>query len=114
MSFCKNWGGPGCPEEISKYRQPEHKDREFLTTWPIGEDLREADEICKDCIDKKFKFTDVVCPKCKNGVLKKRKGTCVLGTQDKKGNIYWSPKEVIYYQCTQCGELTIEEELINL
>ena len=69
--------------------------------------------IVSEYLFKKFDFTDGVCPKCKNGILEKRKGTRILGTQNKKGNIYWSPKEAIYYQCSQCEELTIEEELIN-
>ncbi len=67
MFICKKWGTAACDPRIMKLRYfQEKKPGEKIVIWPIGEELRKLDEICKNCDNRLFKFEEMECPLCKN------------------------------------------------
>jgi len=47
---CKNWGNENCNPEVGKHRNPkELKPGEGIPLWPVGEEQKRLDVICKIC-----------------------------------------------------------------
>ncbi len=50
MFDCKNWGEPHCNTDVRKFKlASEHEEWEETEIYPMGEELRKLDEICKEC-----------------------------------------------------------------
>lgn len=96
MHICKYWGTENCYPDISnvKYAK-EIEPGEDIPLWPVGDELRRLDEVCKKCDSRLFGIEKKECPVC--------------GTKD----IKWKgTKEIEYelgfikgnfYRCNECN-----------
>ena len=65
MFDCINWGGIDCHPAVSVHKYAEKKKNvENTTLWPIGEELKGLDDICKSCELRFFEIEKRECPVC--------------------------------------------------
>lgn len=65
MFFCRNWGEGGCHPDISKFRYAKKlEESESIPLWPVGDELRKLDEICRKCEGRYFNISEKECPAC--------------------------------------------------
>ena len=50
MFDCINWGTENCHEKTAKWKYAKTVDEgESIPIWPVGEELKKLDDICKTC-----------------------------------------------------------------
>ncbi|MGD9345783.1 MAG: hypothetical protein PVH84_07960 [Candidatus Aminicenantes bacterium] len=65
MFNCINWGGIDCHTDVSVHKYPKKiDDGQDLALWPVGEELRALDAICKSCELRFFEIATRECPVC--------------------------------------------------
>ena len=65
MHICRSWGTEGCHPDVSDHRYPkEVKDGETIHIWPVGEELKRLDDICKKCDSRVLLVEEEKCPYC--------------------------------------------------
>lgn len=76
MHVCESWGTGGCHPDISELKYPkEHKEGEEIPIWPVGEELKKFDEICKKCKSSYFIVEEGKCPVCDSIDVEKTGGS---------------------------------------
>ena len=65
MFDCINWGGMDCHSDVAVHKYPRKRiEGEDAALWPIGDELRELDEICQVCELRFFEIEKRECPVC--------------------------------------------------
>lgn len=96
MFVCVNWGGTECNPDVSVHKYTkELKDGEKINIWPIGDDLKELDEICKSCELRFFEIDKRECPVCGSSELTERAGIEIQSDGTKSF-------ENAYLKCNTC------------
>jgi transcriptional regulator NrdR family protein len=95
MHLCTEWGTPGCHPEVSKLSiASEVKEGEDTPIWPVGEELRRLDNICKKCKERFFIADEEQCPYCDSRDV------------ERTGGSHNIPGEAVAYgfRCNECNE----------
>ena len=96
MFNCINWGGMDCHPDVSVHKHPKKlKNGENIPLWPVGDDLRELDEICKSCELRFFEIDKRECPVCRAASFTETTG---LEINTDGANKY----ENSYLKCKKC------------
>lgn len=94
-SICRNWGNKECHPDVSKWSSDiEIKEGEEPIIFPVGEELKKLDEICKKCKSRFFITDEGKCPLC-DSLDVERTG----GSHSAKG---WAT--AYGFKCNECGE----------
>jgi hypothetical protein len=65
MFDCINWGGIDCHPDVSVHKYAEKLKRsEDIPLWPIGDELKKIDDICKHCELRPFEIGKRECRVC--------------------------------------------------
>ena len=75
MKICNHWGAADCHPDIREFYLKEIKEGEEALIWPVGEELKKLDEICKNCKKSIFFVEEPKCPVCDNHDVEKTGGT---------------------------------------
>jgi ribosomal protein L37E len=107
MFICKNWGEENCHSDISKFRYAkELEEGESIPLWPVGNELKKLDEICKRCESRYFNISKKECPVCGSSDFLKISGAKIENVNDKIKKV-----DVSFLTCNQCKSHLILTEL---
>jgi len=97
MHICKNWGTENCHPDVSNWSHPKQiENSENIPTGPVGEELKNLDEICKKCDSRFFETEEKKCPVCGNtDFIKQIVGVSNLKKEHRK-------REIDYLICKRC------------
>ncbi len=106
MFYCKFWGTEKCSPDIRHLKFfKEKKSGEKIPLWPVGEELRKLDQICKKCDFRLFEIEKEKCLLCGN------KDIQWLGS--KKIEYQFGFIEGNFYRCDQCNTELIAKKKFN-
>ncbi len=101
MFDCINWGGMDCHPDVSMHKQPkELKNGVDVLLWPLGNDVKELDEICKSCELRFFEIDKRECPVCGSQEFTEKTGIEIQGDGTKTF-------ENSYLKCKKCESPSI-------
>jgi hypothetical protein len=97
MWICRNWGDSDCHPDVAVHKHPrELKEGDDTAVYPIDEELRRIDEICRQCEARFFEIERRVCPGCGGSNFSPVQGFIIQDNKDKE------KFENYYLKCRQC------------
>ena len=101
MFSCINWGGMDCHPDVSVHKHPRKRENGVDTPlWPVGDALRELDDICESYELRFFEIEKRECPVCEGQEFTERTGLEIQGDETKSF-------ENSYLKCNTCGTPSI-------
>lgn len=107
MFLCRNWGKEGCHPDTSKFRYAKKiEEGESIPLWPVGDELRKLDEICKKCEDRYLNISEKECPVCSS-----RDFLEIVAAKIEDVNEKTKKADISFLECSQCRSRLILTEL---
>lgn len=104
--YCKLWGTEKCSPDIRHLKFfKEKKPGEKIPLWPVGEELRKLDQICKKCEFRLFEIKEKKCLLCGNKDIQWERA--------KKIEYQFGFIEGNFYRCDKCNTELIAQKKFN-
>ena len=103
MFYCKYWGTDDCSPDIRHHKfAKEIKPGDDIPVWPVGEELKKLDEVCRECDFRLFEIEEERCLVCRNRDLK--------WLRSKKIEYQFGFIEGNFYKCDHCNTKLISQK----